>query len=126
MRRRFLYAGLAIVVGLLLLEGGVRARQYLKYGTSGPTVFQQVLDPASGLLIPTPGSTVGPITINSAGFRSPEIELRAAPGTVRLAFIGGSTTFCAEVSSNAATWPQRLVEELRAKFPETAFDFLNA
>ena len=47
------------------------------------------------------------------------------PGRVRLAFIGASTTFCAEVSSDAAAWPDLVVETLHGRFPGTRFDYVN-
>jgi len=88
--------------------------------------FEVALDPASGLPIPKPGQHTGRIRINRQGFRSPEIPRVKPPGTVRLAFLGGSTTFCAEVSSNEATWPALVSRWLRERHPEVMFDYVNA
>lgn len=123
---RLLRLGLAGLLGLLLLEGAIRLRQVLKYGTAEPTVFRLVQHAPTGLMIPEPSSVVGEIAINSAGFRGPEIRSERPPGTLRLAFVGASTTFCAEVSNPEATWPAVLVARLRASHPSTAFDYLNA
>jgi lysophospholipase L1-like esterase len=126
MARRPFYAALAVLIGILLLEGAVRTRAFLKHGSARVTVFSLAEDPATGLQIPEPGSVVGEIVVNSAGFRSPEIPLARPPRTLRLAFVGASTTFCAEVSSNADTWPALVLDELRATCPDTDFDYLNA
>jgi hypothetical protein len=47
------------------------------------------------------------------------------PGRIRLAFLGGSTTFCAEVSSNDVTWPALVVRKLAARYPDASFDYVN-
>jgi lysophospholipase L1-like esterase len=116
----------SIVVGLLLLEGAVRIRQKIRYGTTTGNAFQIVPDPATGLQIPLPGQDTGRIKINGEGFRSPEIPKARPDGTVRLAFMGASTTFCAEVSSNEATWPALVTKGLQERYPDVAFDYVNA
>jgi len=115
----------ALVGGLLLIEGAVRLRQYLRYGTTSPTFYDFVLHEPSGLQIPVPGDEIGPIEIDSLGFRSPELEVPKPPGRIRVAFLGGSTTFCAEASALETTWPHLVVEELRRRHPETSFDYVN-
>jgi lysophospholipase L1-like esterase len=65
------------------------------------------------------------MSINSSGFRGPEIDTPKPDRRVRIAFLGASTTFCAEVSGDAAVWPQLVVEQLRAAYPGTSFDFVN-
>ena len=65
MRALALCAGLAIA--LLVLEGAVRLRQWLKYGAASPTVHELVEDPSSGLTIPTPGMNRAGIVINTKG-----------------------------------------------------------
>jgi lysophospholipase L1-like esterase len=121
-------ARVVLLVGLLSLlavEALLRARQWLKYGTLSTTFYQLEEDPASGLEIPRRGSVVGPIRINSLGFRGPELESPKPEGRARLAFLGGSTTFCAEASSLATTWPDRVVQGLAARHPERTFDYVN-
>ena len=123
--RRLLVACGGAVLGLLALEAAVRVRQVRRYGTPLTTYYHMVDDPASGLVIPEPGDVVGAIRVNSLGFRGPEIERPKPARRVRVAFLGGSTTFCAEASSEEATWPQLVVEGLRADAPDLEFDLVN-
>jgi hypothetical protein len=116
----------SILVALLLIEGGVRLRQWVTYGTPTGSAFALAHDPVSGLSIPKPGQNTGRIKINRDGFRSPEISKQKPPRTVRLAFLGGSSTFCAEVSSNEATWPDLVTQGLRERYPDVRFEYLNA
>ncbi len=116
---------LVLVVGALALEGLVRARQFLKHGTTDRTIFTREVDEATGLRVPVPSSVVGGIRINSDGWRGPELETPKPDGLLRIAFLGGSTTFCADVSSNEATWPHVVAENLRAA-AERPVDYVNA
>ncbi|MGH8728537.1 MAG: SGNH/GDSL hydrolase family protein [Burkholderiales bacterium] len=43
---------------------------------------------------------------------------------LRIAFLGASTTYCAEASSNEATWPHLVTEVLRNSYPN--IDYVNA
>jgi lysophospholipase L1-like esterase len=112
-------------VGVAALEGAVRVRQWLKYGSAAPTVHEFEADPSTGLRIPKPGTTRGGISINSMGFRGPEIAVPKPSGTIRLAFLGASTTYCAEVTGNDVVWPHLVVESLGARFTQVAFDYVN-
>lgn len=124
--RRLLLLAVGILGALLLVEGLVRARQWLRYGTTAKSYYRFTADPATGLRIPEPGYAVGPIRINSLGFRGAELEQPKPAGRIRLAFLGASTTFCAEASALEATWPHLVVEGLRADAPELEFDYVNA
>lgn len=115
---------LGLLISLALVEVGLRVRQRLKYGTTF-SYYEFVVHEPSGLRIPAPGTDAGPLQVNSLGFRGPEIELPKPPGRIRLAFLGGSTTFCAEASSRETTWPHLVVEALRAAHPEREFDYVN-
>ncbi len=84
-----------------------------------------MIDPASGLRIPVPGGSFGPIHINSRGFRGPEIAMPKPASTVRIAFLGASSTYCAEVTSDQKVWPHIVTETLRAKWPQASFDYVN-
>jgi lysophospholipase L1-like esterase len=116
----------SLLFAFICLEGIVRLRQYLKYGSASPTVHDFTVDPVSGLKIPVPGSHRAGIAINSLGFRGQEITVPKPRGTVRLAFLGASTTFCAEVSSNELVWPHLVTKELQSRYPEVRFDYVNA
>jgi lysophospholipase L1-like esterase len=124
---------IACVPVLAAAEVGVRIRQFVRYGSN----FWGIEDtytvdsmgilnaPATGLRIPVPGA-FGPIRINSYGFRSPEIEKIKPAGKLRIAFLGGSTTYCAEVSSNEMTWPHLVWGALHTRWPSLDLDYLNA
>jgi lysophospholipase L1-like esterase len=110
----------------MMAEIGVRARQYLRYGTFSTIGGSRWLDPATRLIIPEAGSSNRTIRINALGFRGPEIVQPKPPGTRRLAFVGASTTFCAEVSSNEQAWPHLVWNQMRARYPNVSFDYVNA
>lgn len=126
MRGRAVLLMTSICLTLLMLEVAVRVRQYYKYGTANDTVFKTVIDRASGLGIPAPGWTTRTIRINSKGFRSADLDEPKPHGRVRLAFLGSSTTYCAEVSSNDATWPHLVFQHLQKIHPNVTFDYVNA
>lgn len=116
----------SLVIGLVLCEGAVRLRQWLRYGTTSGNIYEFVTDPASGLRMLKPGLRQGGIATDSRGFRNPELDTAPRGNHIRLAFLGGSTTFCGEVSSNAKTWPARVGQELSTLFPGAEFDYVNA
>lgn len=124
-RKKLLLALAALVLACLVGEAAMRVRFYTKYGTF-LRVHTFATDPATGLEIPVPLRDTGAIKIDSRGFRNPEIEVPKPPRRVRLAFLGGSTTYCAEVSSNDATWPALVARELAAKHAGVTFDYVNA
>jgi len=116
---------LGSMVVLAAAEGSVRLRQWSKYGTTASYEGLYRIDEKIQLRVLVPGAKIGNITINSSGFRGPGIEMPKPPGRIRLAFLGASTTFCAEVSGDAAVWPSLVVEQLRGRFPQAQFDFVN-
>lgn len=112
---------------LLAAETAVRIRSEIKYGGTFWGVDETYeIDPATGLRIPIPNSRFGPIRINSFGFRSPEITKNKPAGRLRVAFLGGSTTYCAEVSSNAMTWPALVIKAMHEHWPALDLDYINA
>lgn len=114
---------LAMLVGTA--EIAVRVRQAIKYGYAGSLDQVYEVDSRTGLRVPKARARFGPIKINSLGFRGPEIVEPKPVGTIRIAFLGASTTFCAEASSNDAVWPHLVVESLRKRFTDTRFDYVN-
>jgi lysophospholipase L1-like esterase len=129
-QRAAVLAAATLVIFLLLLlaaEAAVRIRGEIKYGGTFWGVDQTYeTDPATGLRIPIPNSHFGPININSFGFRGPQITKKKPAGRLRIAFLGGSTTYCAEVSSDAMTWPALVVRALRQHWPRLDLDYINA
>src|SRR5215831_4617759 len=128
-KRALFVAILVLVAGLglaLFSEGAVRLRHWVKHGDLWNLDQAFTVDPTTGLAIPVANAVVGNVRINSLGFRSPELE-RPKPATmVRLAFLGASTTFCGEASSNEATWPHLVWQQLRLSWPDASFDYINA
>ena len=116
-----------VLVLLLVLaaEAFVRVRQWTKLGTTSSFSDLYYTDEAIGLRVLRPSTRIGNVTVNSAGFRGPELLVPKPAGQVRLAFLGASTTFCAEASSDAVVWPHQVVDQLRRRFPDVRFDFVN-
>ncbi|HXP73813.1 MAG TPA: SGNH/GDSL hydrolase family protein [Stellaceae bacterium] len=120
------FALIAVVAVALLAEGAVRLRQWIRFGTPWAVEQTYVFDAASSLRIPIPNGRFGPVRINSFGFRNPEIPVEKPSGRLRIAFLGGSTTYCAEVSSNEMTWPHLVIAAIMKTFPELDIDYINA
>lgn len=118
---------LALIVLAVLAEGAVRVRQWIKHDRPIFRIERVYhTDPETHLRTPVPGRQIAGVKINSLGFRGPEIANPKPPGTIRLAFLGGSTTFSAEVSGDEATWPHLVTEALKERWPDRRFDYLNA
>jgi hypothetical protein len=97
-RKQVLVAAILLVeltVLILAAEGAVRVRQLVKYGSAAMQEDHWVDDPKTQLRIPVAGFSSGRVSINSLGFRGPEIAVPKPPGTVRIAFLGASTTCAA-------------------------------
>jgi lysophospholipase L1-like esterase len=126
------YAVVVTLAVLLACEGALRLRAWVRYGSASTVVRDPMLiyDQNAGLYVPKPGFEVRgarlDIRINSLGFRGDEISRAKPPKSLRIACLGASTTFCAEVSSNHATWPHRLQERLQAAYPDIAIQVVNA
>lgn len=88
-----------------------------------PALYQ--VDRTTGLRVSRPNVTVGPITTNSLGFRSPEIGKTKPLGTIRLMFLGSSATYDVLVSHNDATWPHQTWLRLREAYPQLTLDYVN-
>lgn len=117
----------SLLLSLALAEGILRLRQWKKYGVLGRSVAGRfTTDAQTGLRIPTPGSATERVRIDSRGFRSPELTDPRPPGSVRLAFLGASTTFCAHATSNERTWPHLVWRALQDAHPAVPIDYVNA
>jgi len=129
--RKILYLAVIMIVLLAVCEVGLRARQWMRYGSFAASVRDPMLeyDSNADLLVPRPGYEVKGarlnIKINSFGFRGDDFDRMKPPHTVRIAALGASTTFCAEVSDNHKTWPYRLQEKLSAAYPGVRFEVIN-
>ncbi len=124
----------ALIVGTVIVlvviaaaaEGAIRLRQKLRYGTVATAEQTYAVDAPTGLRVPIANLSSGPISVNSLGFRGPEIVVPKPEGTVRIAFLGASTTWCAEVSGNAQVWPHLVTASLGESLPAVRFDYVNA
>lgn len=67
-------------------------------------------------------------TVNAHGFVStPPIEPVKPPGTIRVVFLGGSSTAgMGHNLADRATWPWQTMELFREAFPGVELDFINA
>ena len=117
---------IALLLMLIAAELGVRIRQQLKYGAAATVEDYYTVDPKIGLRVPIANLSSGHISINSLGFRGPDLPVAKPSGTVRLAFLGASTTWCGEVSGNDYVWPHLVASSLRHAFPKVRFDYVNA
>ena len=113
-----------IMLMLALAEGAVQLRQYFKSGYSGN--ISELLRDEDGLRVLIPDVDSRTISINSLGFRGPPISQEDAVGNLRIAFVGASTTFCAEVSGNDMTWPHLVSADIRQQYPDIQTDYVNA
>jgi lysophospholipase L1-like esterase len=132
LRRKLVYATACALIALAVGEFGLRARASYYYGTAAPNVPDELsmYDEQSGLRVPRPGAVRRgskiDIKINSLGFRGDEFSREKPAGTIRIACIGASTTFCAEVTNNDRTWPARLQALLQARHPVVKVQVINA
>lgn len=119
-----------LTIGMLILllaaaEIAIRVRQTLRYGTASTIEDTYIVDAKLGLRVPIANLSKGHISVNSLGFRGPEIPMPKPPGTVRLAFVGASTTWCGEVSGNDKVWADIVAKSLAQAFPAHRFDYVN-
>lgn len=123
-----LISGIVLCIFIILFsiaEMGVRVRHYLKYGGFSGIETSYTADKKTGLRIPIPGKTTGGISINSLGFRGPEITEEKPDNGIRLAFLGASTTYCAEVTSNDLVWTDLVTKKLGATTENLQFEYIN-
>ena len=130
-RQQEIAAGLSFILlftlGFGLGEGALRAIQFAKFGTA-TTVEESAkffIDAESGLRLPVPGSVHGQVAYNKLGYRGPEIPEVPDKNTIRIAFMGSSTTLDAYAPNNG-TWSHVAIEHLREKYPACHFDYINA
>jgi acyl carrier protein len=85
-----------------------------------------VLERSTGLRRMRPGARFASVQANSQGYRSPEIPLEKAAGTIRFAFLGDSFAFGSWKGGNETTWPLHVLETLRAEHDGPSYDYVNA
>ncbi len=126
---RWLGLLLVLICMVVLVAAAECFARYRQWTLTGVATHQEDLyrvDETTRLRILKPNRVFGRITTNALGFRGPEIAQPKPAGRIRIAFLGASTTFCAEVSGDAASWPHRVVERLNGQFAPVRFDYVNA
>jgi hypothetical protein len=131
-RRQEICTGLAILLvvwgGLLAGEFGLRMIQRSKFGvaTTVERSEQFYVDPVTKLRLARPNQMLGNVRINNLGFRGPDVPAQKPAGTLRIAFLGSSTTYDA-YADEQRNWPRLVVDQLRARVGQTCeIDFVNA
>jgi lysophospholipase L1-like esterase len=124
-------AALALVLAPLGAEGLIRLRAHAKYGR-----YLDIYDlhhrlPETNLLVPLANLDVEfgagtRVQTDEHGFRSSPVAVPKPARTLRLAFLGASTTFCSQVASNARTWPALVRDGLQERWPALAVECVNA
>jgi lysophospholipase L1-like esterase len=113
--------------GLAASELTLRAIQQARFGVA-TTVEQSdqfFIDRATGLRRPVANRRLGKVRINNLSFRGPDISPERSPNSLRLAFIGSSTTYDAN-SSETENWPARTAALLKDALHGCDVDFVNA
>lgn len=82
-------------------------------------------DPDSGLRRPHPNQQLGLVRINNFGFRGPDNTQQKSENTLRLAFLGSSTTYDANVAEGK-NWPHLTATKLEQQLQGCDTDFINA
>jgi lysophospholipase L1-like esterase len=91
--KQVVFALLALVLVLLLIEGAVRAYHFARnYGSDADPRGYVVPDSEAGYSL-KPGYQDGGIRIDSLGFRGPHVSSTKAPGVYRIVTLGDSATF---------------------------------
>lgn len=131
LRQKEIATGLAAPLLALLVfglgEAAIYASSRVKYGAAAdvdktPAFYR---DAVTGLRLPRPGLTLGKVQINSAGMRGPEIPRETPLHTVRIGFLGSSTTYEAD-SGEGQNWPALTAGQVAARLPPGCHvDYLN-
>lgn len=127
--------------GFLAAELALRTAQYVRFGGQETVAASKTpgkangvrknrqegfyTEPDSGLRLPYPNQKLGQVRINNHGFRGPDLPAVKAPDTFRLAFLGSSTTYDADVAEGR-NWPEQVARQLAERVSGCRIDFVNA
>ena len=127
---------LTVLAVFAVLELSVRCLEVARFGSwSGAgleqpiiytpdRVFGNVLTPGTELKSNNGKSDIH-VQINSLGWRGPETTVAKPAGRIRVACLGGSTTFGTSERDDAHTWVRQLEGQLRQKVPGADIEVLN-
>lgn len=134
--RGLLLAGISVVAGALVVEGGLRLylthfgteQERILYLYSAEEVRASADATQNGVFIGLPylnfGLQPGGDT-NQLGYRGPEISLPKPPGVFRIVALGNSTTWGSGLEA-AETYPMQLQTILREQYGYTQVEVVNA
>ena len=128
-RRKTRATMLWVCAMLLAAEGAVRARAWYRHGTAGPVADIYEPDDLLGRRLRSGAAVHGRnrnLSINRWGFRGRDIPKEKPANTLRIAALGGSTTFGLEAGSDEAVWVARLAEILEERVGAGRYDSINA
>ncbi len=117
---------IALVVVVGAAETGLRLLMAKRHGTAATVEQYFAVDQRIGIPVPIASLRLGRIQTSSLGFRGPEIPVPKPADMKRIAFVGASTTWCAEVSGNDNVWTHLVTEDLRKHFQGSNIDYVNA
>lgn len=117
----------------LLLEIALQVRSHIRYGTSvlnalfGETTYKINEDISLKLLRENAKISGNQATIitNSLGLRSPEIDSKKPPNTLRIAVLGASSIMGTYTRENQDTISYRLQHYLQAVLPQKNIEVIN-
>jgi hypothetical protein len=114
-----------VIIGLFwgaLLAGELALRLFTtaKFGvrTTVEKSNRFYIEPETGLRRIRPNTQMGRIRINNMGFRGPDVAVAKPPRTMRIAFLGASTTFNAQ-ARDGRTWPDLTASAIQRAVGET-------
>lgn len=137
LRRKILFLGLVVVLALIGLEGAVRVMNRVRLGRWVASDPEQAAANSRLYIghawlgqIPQPGVSVTSkgrhININSFGYRGPDFTMAKPSGVIRIACLGGSTTFDVKVTDDEHAWPAKMGTFLRAQLGVPPAEVINA
>ena len=132
LKKRLLFSAITVCVSLVICEALLRARAWLRFGTPDNGRIESFLTYKESLQlwVPKPGYVLrgkrNNISINSLGFRGAEFPFEKPQDEIRIVCLGGSTTFCADTSSDENAWPALLESRLRSQYNSAQVRVINA
>lgn len=128
---RPLFAALALVMALLALNALAAAGEWAAYGArydDGRPLGLYRPGPGRPQLLPgarLEGLLIR-VSINTMGFRGPDLAAERPPNGLLVWCVGGSTTFDIYAPDDASTWPAQLAVALQASLPGRSVEVVNA
>ena len=130
--KKIIFALILFFIGMLTLNGmcalGERAAYGAFWGEDRPKGLYQHRNGERPQL--RPGASLQgwlyQVSINSLGFRGPDLHSTKPENGKRIWCIGGSTTFDIFSSDDQSTWPAQTRKSLQQRFPEYLFEEINA